>query len=150
MSCDATYASLTAKNWTGTHIFATMIDSIHTNTSMKKIHSILVTAYLIGGLALMATTPFADLRGQVQTYNGGATLSVKGLHGSADESVRLADEALDTAKSAAASRHLMLGILLFTFGGMVHAYQTAREERPVHITVKKRKPILMYWLEMKL
>lgn len=123
---------------------------------MKKIHSFLVTAYLLGGIALMASTPFADLRGQVQTYNGGATLTVRGTHaeemlrGAADESTDLAQKASDAYASAAASRQLMLGVLLFTLGGFLHAYQVLREERPVRITVKKRKPLLLYWLEMKL
>jgi len=121
---------------------------------MKKIHSFLVTAYMLGGLALMASTPFADLRGQVQTYNGGATLTVRALEtetlrGAADESVALAQDTSDAYASAAASRQLMLGVLLFTLGGFLHAYQVLRDERPVHITVKKRKPMLLYWLEMK-
>lgn len=121
---------------------------------MKKLHTFLVTAYMLGGLALMATTPFADLRGQVQTYNGGATLSVRAshaeesLHGAADGTA-LAEEANDAYKSAAASRQLMLGVLLFTLGGMVHAYEVVRSERPVRITVKKRKPTMLFWLKMK-
>lgn len=133
-----------------------MIDSLHTNIHMKKIHSFLVTAYMLGGLALMATTPFVDLRGQVQTYNGGATLTVRAthaeetLHGAAEDPTTLALEAANAYASAAASRQLMLGVLLFTLGGFLHAYQTLREERAVRITVKKRKPMLLYWLEMKL
>lgn len=132
-----------------------MIDSLHTNTHMKKIHSFLVAAYMLGGLALMATTPFADLRGQVQTFNGGAMLSVRAthgeemLHGAAEDPTALAEEADAAYKSAAAARQLMLGVLLFTLGGMVHAYEVVRSERPVKITVKKRKPALLYWLEMK-
>ncbi len=132
-----------------------MIDSLHTHIHMKKIHSFLVTAYMLGGLALMATTPFADLRGQVQTYNGGATLSVRATHaeetlrGAAEDPATLAQETNAAYKSAAASRQLMLGILLFTLGGMVHAYEVVRSERPVHITVKKRKPTMLFWLKMK-
>ncbi len=132
-----------------------MIDSLHTNIHMKKIHSFLVAAYMLGGLALMATTPFADLRGQVQMFNGGAMLSVRAtngtetLHGAAEDPAALAEEANAAYKSAAASRQLMLGVLLFTLGGFMHAYQVLRDERPVRITVKKRKPTLLYWLEMK-
>jgi hypothetical protein len=123
---------------------------------MKRIHSFLVASYLIGGLALIASTPFADLRGQVQTYNGGATLSVRAsdageaLHGAADDGARLADEAAEAYASAAASRQLMLGVLLFTLGGMIHAYETLRSERPVRVTVKKRKPRTLFWLEMEI
>jgi hypothetical protein len=132
-----------------------MIDSLHINIHMKKIHSFLVTAYMLGGLALMATTPFADLRGQVQTYNGGSTLSVRGthaeetLHGAPEDPTVLAHEAANAYASAAASRQLMLGVLLFTLGGMIHAYEVLRSERPVHITVKKRKPMMLFWLKMK-
>jgi hypothetical protein len=147
---------MTPKYWTGIAIFATMIDSLHTNIHMKKIHSFLVTAYMLGGLALMATTPFADLRGQVQTYNGGATLSVRATHaeetlrGAAEDPAMLADETNAAYKSAAASRQLMLGVLLFTLGGMVHAYEVVRSERRVKITVKKRKPMTLFWLQMKI
>jgi hypothetical protein len=62
----------------------------------------------------------------------------------------LAHEAANAYASAAASRQLMLGVLLFTLGGFLHAYKILRDERPVRITVKKRKPMLLYWLEMKL
>lgn len=113
----------------------------------RRVHTILVTAYLIGGIALMATAPWQHLTGMLS--HGGSTL-MEQLHGSADVSATLAQEALTEAEKASASRQLLLGILLFTFGGFVHAYQRVRDERPVHITVKKRKPQLLYWLEMKL
>lgn len=113
----------------------------------RRLHTVLVTAYLLGGLALMATTPWQHLTGMLS--HGGSTL-MEQMHGSADMSATLAGEALAEAEQAAASRQLMLGILLFSFGGFVHAYQRLRDERPVKITVKKRKPALLYWLEMKL
>jgi len=113
----------------------------------RSLHAALVTAYLVGGLLLMATTPWQHLAGMLS--HGGSTL-MEQLHGSADVSATLAEEALSEAEKAAASRQLMLGILLFTFGGFVHAYQRLRDERPVKITVKKRKPQLLYWLEMRL
>lgn len=119
---------------------------------MLKLHSFLVATYMIAGLALMATTPFVDLRGTL-VNGGGATLAVQAtgvnetLHGSA-EAMALAEEAVKSAKSAMASRQLMLGILLFTLGGFVHAYERVRSERPVHITVKKREPRTLFWIEM--
>ncbi len=115
---------------------------------MHKLHSFLVTAYLVGGLTLMATTPWADLTAALS--HGGATLAVETLHGAAaDESAMLADEAIARTKSAAASRQLMFGILLLTLGGFMHVYERTRSERPVHISIKKKKPTLLYWLEMK-
>lgn len=121
---------------------------------MKKIHTFLVTAYMLGGLALMASTPYADVRGQLLRNSGGATVftaaSHEPLHGAADEGMALADEAAKAYASAKASRQLMLGVLLFTLGGFVHAYQVLREERPVRITVKKKKPLTLFWLQMKI
>ena len=142
------------KNWTETAIFAILIDSVHTNTPMKKIHSLLVTAYLLGGLTLMATTPFADLRAQLLNSGGSTLLTLahdrqETLRGAADETMDLSDEAIAAAKSATAARQLMLGILLFTLGGFVHAYERLRSERPVRVTVKKRKPVTLFWLQMK-
>lgn len=122
---------------------------------MQKIHTLLVTAYLIGGLALMISTPWTALRGDI-VNSGGAVLDVQGmttettLHGSADASMQLAQEAVAAAKSAAASRQLMLGVLLFTLGGFLHAYHTVRSERPVHITVKPKKREMLYLLEMRI
>ncbi len=124
----------------------------HTHTHMKRLHRSLVTTYLALGLALMVTTPFSDLRGQLVTHGGGALLttlhSAENLHGAAD-AVTLQKDVTDAYARAAASRQLMLGILIFTLGGFIHVYQVLREERPVHITVKKRKQQLLYWLEMK-
>lgn len=119
------------------------------NTHMKNIHSLLVTAYLIGGLALMATTPWASLHGDILN-SGGATLAVETLHGAAEESTILARNAVERAESAAASKQLMLGILIFTLGGFLHAYETVRSERPVRVTVKKRKPLTLFWMEMRI
>lgn len=123
---------------------------------MKKIHTFLVTAYMVVGLTLMAATPFADLRGQLMVNSGGATLysleadADETLHGAADDPATLDRAAADAYASAAASRQLMLGVLLFTLGGFLHLYQTLREERPVRVTVKKRKPTMLFWLEMKI
>ena len=125
---------------------------------MKKLHSLLVTAYLLGGLTLMATTPFADLRAEILNSGGSTLLHVAYedddreavLHGAADDAVALADEALAAAKSATAARQLMLGILVFVLGGFVHAYERLRSERPVRITVKKKKPVTLFWLQMKI
>lgn len=116
---------------------------------MKKIHSILVTAYLIGGLALIVSTPWAHLRGDI-LHGGGSTLMVETFHSAAEESSLLAHDALMRVESAAAARHLMLGILLFTLGGFLHAYETVRSQRSVRVTIKKRKPPTLFWLEMKL
>lgn len=123
---------------------------------MKKIHALLVTAYLIGGLTLITTTPFSDLRGQLLVNSGGATLYSIGaandeiLHGAANDPTVLSQAVTDAYASARASRQLMLGVLLFTLGGFMHAYGELRSERPVRITVKKRKPTMLFWLEMKL
>lgn len=117
---------------------------------MSKIHSALVTAYLLGGLTLMATTPWSSLTGMLSN-SGGATLQIEALHGSAgDESMVLTRAAVQSAERANASRQLMLGILMFTLGGFVHAYAVSRNERPVKITAKKRKQKLLYWLEMRI
>lgn len=123
---------------------------------MHRVHTVLVTAYLLGGLVIMASTPWMDLRGQLLS-SGGSTLIDQTydrersmLHGAADEAVALSDEAIAQMRSAVAAKQLMFGILLFTLGGFIHTYQRLRSERPVHITVKKKKPMLLYWLEMKL
>lgn len=124
----------------------------HTHTHMKRLHTLLVTAYLVLGLTLIVTTPFGNLRGQLVTHGGGAVLmkmsTDETLHSAADATVLQTDVTLAYARAAAA-RQLMLGILIFTLGGFIHAYQVLREERPVHITVKKRRQQLLYWLEMK-
>lgn len=127
---------------------------------LHRIHTLLVTAYLIAGLALIASTPFADLRGQLLN-SGGSTLielvhdqgqnrPTDIMHGAANDATELSDEALAQMRSAVAAKQLMFGILLFTLGGFIHAYERFRHERPVHITVKKRKPMLLYWYQMKL
>ncbi len=120
---------------------------------MKKLHTFLVTAYLLGGLCVMASTPWMSLQGMLLN-SGGATLAVEGLHaealrGSAEEAAALAEDVVTAAQRASASRQLMFGILLFTLGGFMHAYEQVRSERPVKITVKKRKPMTLFWLEMK-
>ena len=119
---------------------------------MKKIHSFLVAAYMLGGIALMVAATGSRLSGDILN-SGGATLAVhatagEALRGAADEPTRLAQEAVDAYESAAASRQLMLGVLLFTLGGFLHAYQTLREERPVRITARKKKPLTLFWIEM--
>ena len=123
---------------------------------MKKIHSFLVTAYMLGGLALIAATPWSCLQGML-VNSGGASLAVQSaqtdgvevLRGSAGDQAALDAEATKAMERAAASRQLMLGILLFTLGGFLHAYERLRSERPVRVTVKKRKPLTLFWLEMK-
>ncbi len=120
---------------------------------MKKIHTFLVTAYLLGGLCIMASTPWMSLQGMLLN-SGGATLAVESmqaeaLHASADEAAMLAEDVVTATNRASASRQLMFGILLFTLGGFLHAYEQVRSERPVKITVKKRKPMTLFWLEMK-
>ncbi len=120
---------------------------------MRRIHTLLVTTYLIAGIALMAHAVTTHVQGNILN-SGGATLAVQTsdgspLHGAADKEA-LMQGAIDAARRATAANQLMLGVLLFTLGGFLHAYQVVRDERPVHITVKKRKPELLYWLEMKI
>ncbi len=123
---------------------------------MHRVHTVLVTAYLLGGLVIMASTPWTDIRGQLLNSGGSTVMELAHdraqnvLHGAANDAVMLSDEAVAQMRSAVAAKQLMFGILLFTLGGFIHAYERLRNERPVHITVKKKKPMLLYWLEMKL
>ncbi len=122
---------------------------------MHRIHTLLVTAYLLGGLALMATTPFIHLRGQLLN-SGGSTLlelahdrSQDMLHGAAADVPTLSDEAAMAARRANAGKQLVLGVLLFTLGGFMHAYGRVRYERPVKVTVKKKaSPRTLFWVQM--
>ena len=113
---------------------------------MRRVHNILVATYMLAGIALMSQSTISHLEGTVLN-SGGATLTT--LHGAA-ENMALAHEAARAMESALAARNLALGVLLFALGGFMHAYQVVRDERPVHITVKKKKPMLLYWLEMKI
>lgn len=120
-----------------------------------KLHTTLVTAYLIAGLALMATTPWLDVRGQLLN-SGGATLMEMShdqnndvLHGAAKDGMDLSEEALMASRRANAGRQLVLGVLLFTLGGFMHAYGRVRNERPVRVTVKKKhSPRTLFWVQM--
>lgn len=111
---------------------------------MHRLHSVLVSTYLLGGLALMATTSWPSLAGMLTAP--GATISMD----AAASSDMLAAAAVQEAMQANAALQLMLGILLFTLGGFVHAYAVLRSERPVHITIKPRRSRILYWLEMKI
>ncbi len=115
---------------------------------MKKIHTFLVTAYLFGGLLLMAQASFGDVHALILN-SGGATLAVETLHGAADQTT-LSAEAAMAMESAAAAHQFVFGLLLFMFGGFVHAYAVLRSERSVHISVKEKKPERLFWLEMKI
>ena len=118
---------------------------------MHRIHTLLVTAYLLGGIALMATTPFTYLQGQVLS-SGGSTIveaTKEPLHEAAISDIHASDDVAVAARRANAGRQLVLGVLLFTLGGFVHAYGRVRYERPVHITVKKKKPRTLFWVQMK-
>lgn len=120
---------------------------------MKRLHTLLVTAYLVLGLTLIVTTSFGDLRGQLITHGGGSLVinsdTQETLRGSADVVPPSTDDVNSAYARAAAARQLMLGVLIFTLGGFIHLYQVLREERPVRITVKKRRQQLLYWLEMR-
>lgn len=100
---------------------------------MHKLHSLLVTTYLIAGLALMGTADWPALTGMV-----------------VDTTLQTAPEA---AKTAAASMQLFLGVALFTLGGFVHAYAVSRNERNVPVrgvtTPKTLREKTVFWLEMK-
>lgn len=56
-------------------------------------------------------------------------------------------------EKAYAAEHMALGIMLIVLGFFFHALLRARDERPVHITVKpgkkKRKQIAWYWMEVR-
>lgn len=109
---------------------------------MKKLHSALVSAYMLGGLTIMATAEWSVLLGMASSP--GSTLA--GLHPAAG----LAEIAVHEATQANASMQLMFGILLFTLGGFMHAFYLLRHERPVHVTVKPKKARTLFWLEMRI
>ena len=116
---------------------------------MHTVHKLLVTAYLVTGLTMTALTPWSHLAGSILS-SGGATLQVETLHGAAADETTMLPDPFEAMQRARAAKQLMIGVLLFTLGGFVHAYAVLRSERPVHITVIKKKPRLLYWLTIKM
>ncbi len=118
---------------------------------MHKIHSLLVSAYLIVGLTLTATTQWSALQGSILTQNGSTLLEVQEtLHGAAEQQIVLAEAATQAAARASASKQLALGMLFIVLGGFVHAYAVTQYERrvPIHV-VPKKKPRTLFWIEMR-
>ena len=122
---------------------------------MRRIHTLLVTAYLVGGIALMATTPWIHVRGQLLNSGGSTLMGLAHdgghdtLHGAADDGMTPSEEAFAAARRANAGKQWALGVLLFTLGGFMHAYGRVRYERPVKVTAKKKaSPRTLFWVQM--
>lgn len=88
------------------------------------------------------------LQAQLVPTHQGATMMSEPFHTAAPT------EPTDTDS---AGRLLGLSIFVILFGGFLHALYTLRDEKPVHITIKKKvkakkEPVLSerwFWMEIK-
>lgn len=103
---------------------------------------------LVTGITISAHT--APLYASLSSGQGLMVINQPEVTG---ETLRSAAEVVLTPSyaQAEASAQLVLGMLLIVLGFFIYGLARTQEEgRPVHITVKPKKQVQWYWLELRL
>lgn len=122
-----------------------------TNTRIRAfLHSATVLSLAIG----LTMTAESGVDFAHATVSGVGTLVVEtAKHAAASELMFEPAPFVQAYEKAHAAEHMTLGIMLIVLGFFFHALLRARDERPVHITVKpskkRRKQVAWFWMEIR-